>query len=736
MHLLNPLKMNDWDNRSLFWVFQTVQIALIGMICLSLIGYHIPIIREVFAFFYITFLPGILILKALRLHNLGSIETALYSIGLSLAVLMLIGLSTNLVYPLFGYTQPFSLEALFPTLIAVMQGLLFLALSRDREHSGKNTKVQVTLPTPAVPLLILLPLLAIIGTYVRNEYYMVTYLFLLLILIVLISLAAGFDRFIPRSCYPLAIYSIALSLLYHTSLISGYVWGYDIHHELHLASSVLGSGLWDMSIPYNTNAMLSIVALAPIYSIITGLSPVWIFKIIYPLLFALVPLGLYHIFKRQTDEKVGFLAAFFFVSFFTFYTEMISLARQQIAEIFLMLTILVLIDRSMDRARWAFLLGTFGFAMIVSHYGLSYIYIFTLIPAWLLLILSEHLPTSIKRKFLELDGSPRSDPLAEKNVAPRVQPRMLVLPYILALVIFACLWYSMVAGGTTFETMTGIADKITSALFVETLSPTTAQGLHILTTQATTPLHSLAKIVHIATQGLICVGLLTTLLRRERWRIKTEYLAISLIFLMINLAGVVVPFFASSLNTSRLYHITLILLAPFAIIGGITLYEALVEKIPRVKIASLTGTTYQVIAIFFAVFFLFNTGLIYQVAGDQPTSIALETTGDKPVFNIKEVEGAEWLLSAGSRRPIYVDGTRWWLLLGFDPDHQRYLPANASLIEPSSYLYFGTYNIVRESVRIEVIEHAVTMAGYTDAIDFVGNRDKVYDNAGSAIYYR
>ena len=148
------------------------------------------------------------------------------------------------------------------------------------------------------------------------------------------------------------------------------------------------------------------------------------------------------------------------------------------------------------------------------------------------------------------------------------------------------------------------------------------------------------------------------------------------------------------------------------------------------------GTAYQALAGFFVVFLLFNSGLIYQVVGDDPTSMALETTGDKPVFNGKEIQGAKWLLSEGNNRPIYVDGMRWWLMLGFDPDHQRYLPANASLVEPNSYTYFGTYNLVRESVRLEAQQNTVTTATYTDAGLFVGNQNRIYDNSGSAIYYR
>ena len=734
MHVSNPLRMNDWDNRTFFWAFQAFQLAFIGVVCLGLAGYHIPIAREALAFLYLTFLPGVLVLKALRLHNLGTIETVLYSVGLSLAFLMLTGLAANIAYPLLGYTQPFSFTILFLTIIAVVQVLLYLALTRDREHAGANPEVEIPF-SPVAPSLILLPLLAIIGTHIRDEYHMVTLLFVLLVLIAIIAIVIGSERLISESWYPLAVYSIALALLYHTSLISEYVWGYDIHHELHLVTSVLIPGLWDMTIPYNTNGMLSVVALVPIYSLLCDLDPVWVFKIIYPLLFALVPLGLYRAVEKQTNAKMGFLSVFFFVSFFTFYTEMISLARQQIAELFLALTILVMIDKSMDRSRRAFLMVVFGFAMIVSHYGLSYIYLFSLIPAWLLLVTLERLPPEIRQRLPGLPGTPEADPLA-LDTAQKIPVRTLVLPYILIFAALAVFWYSTVAEGTALATITGIGDKIWTTLFAESLSPTTAQGMQILTGQSTTPLHGLAKVVHIATQGLIAVGLLATLVKRRRWRIEPEYLVVSLVFFFINIASIVVPFFASSLNTSRLYHITLIFLAPFAIIGGIALYEAAKERIHAIQTVPFMKTAYQALSVFFVVFFLFNSGLIYQVVNDSPTSMALETTGDKPVFNGKEVQGARWLFLEGIERPIYVDGTRWWLLLGFDPDHQRYIPADASLVEPNSYLYFGTYNLVRESVRIEEQEQAVTVAGYTDARRYTWDQNRIYDNAGSAIYLR
>ena len=736
MHLPNPFRMNDWDNRTFFWVFQAIQIAFVGVVCLDLAGYQVPIAREALAFIYLTFLPGVLVLKALRLHDLGAIETTLYSVGLSLAVLMFTGLAVTIACPLIGYPRPFSFASLFLATVAVVQVLLYLALTRDRKHAGTNPKM--TIPSsPGVPFLLLLPFLAILGTHVRDEYHMVTLLFLLLVLIAVAGIAVGFDRLIPPSCYPLAVYTIALSLLYHTALISGYVWGYDIHHELHLATGVLATGVWDMTLPYNTNGMLSVVALVPIYSLVCDLDPVWVFKILYPLLFAFVPLGLYRAVEKQTDARIGFFSIFFFFSFFTFYTEMISLARQQIAELFLTLTVLAMVDKEMIRGGRTFLMITFAFAMIVSHYGLSYIYFAALVPAWLLLVIPERLQSRLPEQFTRRQGDRRTDLLAPAGgTGGQAAARTLVLPYIVIFAALAYLWYSTVAEGMALATVTGIGDRIWNTLVMDSFSPTTAQGMHILTSRSVAPLHSLAKVVHVATQGLIAVGLLATLAKRERWRIEPEYLAVSLVFFLINVAGIVVPFFASSLNTSRLYHITLIFLAPFAIIGGIALYEAAVGRLRTLRTVPFMGTAYQALSAFFVVFFLFNSGFIYQVADDSPTSMALETTGDKPVFSGKEVQGAAWLFSEGAVRPIYVDATRWWLLQGFDPKRQRYLTADASLVEPGSYIYFGTYNLVRDDVRIEAEEHEVTTAAYTGAERFVRNYNKVYDNAGSAVYYR
>ena len=390
MQINNSFQMNDWEINKFLKVVLAIQLTLWGVIGLDAIGIQIPIIRQFIGFIYLTFIPGILILRILKLHKLGNIETILYAVGLSIATLMFTGLFMNTLYPLFGISGPISITPLIITISAVVLVLCILSYIRDKDFSDPNYIDVKDILSPPALFLCLIPFLAILGTYLVNFHHNNILLMFLIVIIAIIVILIAFDKFIPKNLYPLAVFVIAISLLYHASLISMYIWGWDIHYELYLTNLVKINGIWDPTVYSTCNAMLSLVMLAPIYSIITDMSITWVFKIIYPLLFSLVPLGLYRVFQKQTNDEIAFLSCFFFVSIFTFYGEMLALARQQIAELFLVLLILVMIDKDMNKKASAFLFLVFGISLVVSHYGLSYIYMFCLISAWLLLILAEN----------------------------------------------------------------------------------------------------------------------------------------------------------------------------------------------------------------------------------------------------------------------------------------------------------------------------------------------------------
>ena len=126
-------------------------------------------------------------------------------------------------------------------------------------------------------------------------------------------------------------------------------------------------------------------------------------------------------------------------------------------------------------------------------------------------------------------------------------------------------------------------------------------------------------------------------------KFEREYVAFSMINLAILFAAVSVPFFASSLNMTRLYHITLIFLAPFCVIGGITVLRAM-SRIARVAWTNKSvRSSLKVLSLYFLIFMLYQTGFVYGVAEGNFYSISLNTTMDTPRFNDQEVLGAKWL---------------------------------------------------------------------------------------------
>jgi len=66
----------------------------------------------------------------------------------------------------------------------------------------------------------------------------------------------------------------------------------------------------------------------------------------------------------------------------SFFAEQVQLARQDIAFIFLILLVLVIEDRAARKIRFSALFLVFGTALVVPHYGITYIFIVSLTGAF------------------------------------------------------------------------------------------------------------------------------------------------------------------------------------------------------------------------------------------------------------------------------------------------------------------------------------------------------------------
>lgn len=757
MQINNPFQMNDWNIRKFLTVVLATQLALWGTIGLDAIGLHIPILRQLTGFIYLTFIPGILILRILKIHKLGNIETILYTVGLSIATLMFTGLFMNTVYPFFGISRPISITHLIITISILVLILCILSYVRDKDYSNPSFIDVGEILSPPVLFLCLIPFLAIFGTYLVNLQHDNIFLMFLIIILALIAISIAFDKFIPKNLYPFAVFIIAISLLYHRSLISMYIWGWDIHGEYYLCNLVKMNGIWDSTIPSTYGAMLSIVMVAPIFSIISNMDITWVFKIIYPMLFALVPLGLYRVFQKQTNDKIAFLSCFFFVSLFTFYGEMLALARQQIAELFLVLLILVMIDKNMDKMKRAFLSIVFGISLAVSHYGLSYIYMFCLISIWLILVLGEYpwmqkLMNDFYSKFGKKIEKPAGNPV------PLKVDRTISSIFVLLFITFTLAWYLYVSSSSAFNAIVHIGDHITSSIFIGFLNPETAQGWDIITKKTVSPLHSVTKYLHLISQFFIFVGLLTLLLKRANTMFEREYSAFSLVNFVICCCGIALPFFASSLNTTRLYQITLFFLAPFCVIGGITFFR-MINKVAK---ASWTDqrvrSSLRALSVFFAIFLLFNTGWVYEIAKDHPGSISLSQESIKVYGDAKEKMGfyncyipeqdvfsARWL--SNNRNNVYkiysddsVTSLKSYVLVSVglvDCSKISVLTNTTSEISVNSYVFLRYVNIIEGIMGYRVPETLIkksSVYNITEIYPLIENKNKIYSNGGSDTY--
>lgn len=716
MRMLNPFQMNDWPIKKFLLIILSFHLLFWGSIGLESIGFRIPILRQFVCFIYLTFVPGILILRVLRLHKLGSIESLLYSVGLSLSFLMFIGFFMNTFYPLIGISKPISfIPAIFSVnfIVLFLCGICYII---DRDFSDPNFIYLNYAFSTSFLFLCLIPIWTVIGTYLMNFYNNNSLLMIVIFLISLIVILVCFGH-VPGSLYPTAIFITSFSLLFHNSLISMYLFGWDINIEYYLANKVVTDSLWNTSMFSNPNAMLSIVILAPIYSIISNIDLTWVFKVVYPVIFSLMPLGLYLIFKKQTTDKIAFMAVFFFMSFFVFYTEMLQLARQQIAEYFFMLIILLIIQNRHDASN-KILLIIFSFTVVVSHYGLSYIVLASIIFSLFLLFLYK--------KYLD-DSSLNNT---------------IDFTFTLLFAVFLVAWYMYISSSSAIYTIVHLTETVVENFISDFLNPDKAQGISLITKNVVTPLHNLTKIMHLFTQLCISIGLYYIIKRKIKYlKFNNEYLSVCAAFYLILIAAIAVPNFSSALNTSRLYQITLVLLAPFCVIGGIILLRVLSKRVLQLNIKENKVLTLKILSMFFTIFLLFNTGWIYEIAGDSPTSFSLNNKLDFPKFNDRDVAGKEWLYQVSrieeNNGYIYADVYRWLLFLScFDSNNLSMFPENIDHISRNSYIYLSTYNIFKNEILIILQKGADSLSEYVNFDLYISSKNQIYNNGGAKIYYQ
>jgi len=752
MKVINPLQINDFDIKSFLKVILAVQLALWGAIGLDVVGLGIPILRPIIGFIYLTLVPGIIILRILNLHKLGNIETLLYAIGLSIATSMFMELFMNTAYPLFGVSGPISLVPLIITISIVVLILCVLSYVRDKNFSDPSFIDIKDVLSPLALFLCLIPFLSIFGTYLVNFHRNNILLLLLIVIISLVAILIAFDKFIPKKLYPLAVLMIAISILYHTSLISMYLVGWDICNEYFIHQLVMKNSYWDSSYPSTLNGMLSITMLPAIYSHLLNVDGVWVFKIIYPLLYSLVPLGMYRIFQKQTDDKIAFFSCFFFVSAPLFYTLMVALARQEIAELFLVLLILLMVDKGMKKINRASLSIVFGASLVVSHYALSHIYMFSLILVWPILVSMDSptiqgLKNNLHAKFSKYKNREFiNNPLSSINIA---KDKTISSTFILLLIVFTLTWYIHTAGSTIFNSIVHIGDHIANTFSTDFLNPVAVEGLDSLKMEETTPLKKANEYLNVTFPFFIMVGIIKLLLKHREMKFEKEYAAFSYVMFGICIASITVAYFSTPLKSARLWHIALMFLAPFLVIGVITTFRV-ISRIVRVSWTNKSmEISLKALSVYFVIVLLFNTGFVYEVAEGYSGSISLSMksmekntcdlgrrTIDVDYIYEQEVFSANWI-SKKVDRGVYAEYiTCAHALLAYGMINNNLYLYNTTKIRTGRFLYLRRLNVVNDVIVFHDPKTSKPVIGNTtDISPRLEKMCEIYSNGGSEIYY-
>ncbi|MFZ3134755.1 DUF2206 domain-containing protein [Methanothrix sp.] len=596
--------------RNIFLIILSLQLALFGLVTLDSIGINVPFFREIIGFIYLSFVPGYLLLKILDIHLVNKFKTAVLSLGLSISLIMVLGFLINEILNESFECKPITIWPLiiFISIFVCFANLIFYFKEKkffNSSHSNINLKLSGK--HFLFPLILFMVIFGIdFVNYDNNNSLILSMIFLLSIFPIVIA----FNIIDFEDSYEIIILVIGLSLLFHISLISQYIVGWDIHVEYYLSNIVLMNGKWNPYIDFVANSMLSIVMLTPIYSLITSIDLVWVFKIIYPIIFSAVPLTLYLVLVEQNiNKKLAFFSLFYFISMARFFYIM---PRQNLAELYISLIILLIVDREINRTTKSLLLIIFIFSLIVSHYGTTYIFLFVIITTILITTVVNKLVFYKKNNWIT-------------NIFSQIMVNGGLLNSRIALLffVFALSWYMFTSSSSPFETIVHHVNKILTNVYSDFLNPEFSQGLGIILESAASPFHEMTKYFYVISQLFIALGISLVFFKRLNINFNNEYLLLALINFFLCIAGIVIPHFASALNTERLFHLTLVILSPFFTIGGLVAFSMAFGKLRDLDKAICQRYPIRILSIFLFIFILLNSGEFYELSDDIPTSISL-----------------------------------------------------------------------------------------------------------------
>ena len=714
---MDLLQISNWKSGDLLIFVLAIQIITAVSVILN-----IPVARQVIGFLYLTLVPGMIILKLLKIHDFDLAETALLSVGLSVAFLMFIGLLINELYPLIGISKPLSLGPLIITINFVLLLFCFIVYFREK---ASNISIKSLNISPVIVLLLFLPLAGFFGILQVNN-SKGNFLLLVTILMVcgLVSLCVISKKLVPSKFYPLVLFVIMIALLsfVNSSLLTNYIVGGDIHDEFFVFRLTENKSQWYASarvidIPQfdieilKANAMISVTILPTIYSQILRLDGTWIFKIIYPLFALFGVLALYQLYCTKTEKETAFLASFFFVS------VCIGVGwgsdKQLVAQLFYVLLLYVLFKRELSPSKRKILFIVFSAALVISHYAMAYLFLFVIACTWASLL------------FMRKSNG-------------KIMTSLVAIFFTMTF-----LWNIYISRSAPFVDLIRASESVSRSFFIDFFNPQ-SRGTFVMrglamSHETISLWRHISRVLFLATEFFILVGVVkcayALIAKKLKMSFDLEYNILIFVNFAIILFNIVLPGLTGTFLMQRFYQTALLILAPLCILGG----KTILEYIPKLKTKNLG----MILALAVLIpLFVFQTEFVYALTGDYMSNMTLgmdrmdEVELYTWITNEQEVLGAQWLPKKVNitQVALYADGqslrhtlTSYGLI---NRERMLVLSNTTRTLDNNSFIYLRRINIVHGIMQ----ELNLGQWNTSDISSLINSQNKIYSNGDCDIY--
>ncbi len=740
-------------------IISFVLLILIHFLVWYSIKLEVPYFRQLICFIYLILVPGSILIKLFQLKNMCFFERLVYTIGLSISFVIIIGLIINTAYLLLKILEPISVVPLMTAINIAVIILYIIYVTREWECPelccDRFIKCIKTNFSSSAFLCYLLPVLSIIGASAVNYYNNNVVFFALIIIEVIIIVLIGFDLFNNKSLYPLAIFSIALSLVFYRTMITTFISGTDIHQEYYVTNLVIRNATWDFSFSNNYNSVLSVAIFVPVISVLCNIGLGWVLKICCGLILSMVPLCIYFFCLKQSNGKLAIFSSFLFVGGSYFYTNLPVMVKQQISMLFFVLLILLMVDRQIGKVVKTVMLIIFGFSLSTTHYGLTYIYVLFIAAG----ALAKKLNSSYKsKKACAIDTPSR---IAERD-------SVITTTFIFFMIVVSLSWYMYIAKSSSFDAIARFGMHVIDSV-VNDFSATTSVAEKLNEAKQVTISLTIINLINIIINYFIrlcvIVGFVSALLKPENYKFNREYIAFSIPAFLAYLSCIAPPFISpllsGSMDLSRVVNILFLVLSPYCVLGIIILIRVMLRIFKAQREKYVIGKAhYVLISLVLSLYFIFQTGFVFELAWNgSSNSVSIGQEGIRKngtleqritlydVLTLKQdVLSAEWL--GKYREPlekIYAtyNDIRVHTLTSYGmipvQDVSK-ISENAYVkIENGAYVYLQPLNII-EGWGTEFDAGAPRGMRHTyfrmDDMYYhlSGEKSKIYSNGGSEIY--